>query len=90
MKTLLAVVGAGVVAVAMLTQPADAAPRCAWQGTYWKCWNGHSWYRDHHRDRAEFRHEGRWRDRDMHTGNTVEFGRHHGMRHDRDDWRYGR
>jgi hypothetical protein len=85
MKSLLAAVGAGVIAVAMLAQPADAAPRCAWKGTHWQCWNGHSWHRDNHHNFAERR----WMHRDMHTGNTAEFGRH-GMRYDRREWRYGR
>ena len=91
MKSLLAAVGAGVIAVTMLAQPADAAPRCAWKGTFWQCWNGHSWYRDHHRNFAERRYERRWLNRDVHTGNSAEFGRHHhGMRYDRGELRYGR
>jgi len=56
MKSLLAAVGAGVIAVAMLATPAEAAPHCVWKGTFWQCWNGHSWYRDYHK-RAEIRHD---------------------------------
>jgi hypothetical protein len=85
MKSLLAAVGAGFMAVAMLAQPADAAPRCVWKGTHWQCWNGHSWYRDHHRY-SEFRH-GRWMDRDRHYGNSAP---RHEWRHERHEWRYGR
>ena len=59
MKSLLAAVGAGIIAVGMLAIPAEAAPHCVWKGTYWKCWNGHSWYRDYHK-RAEIRHD-EWR-----------------------------
>jgi|tagenome__1003787_1003787.scaffolds.fasta_scaffold13160826_1 hypothetical protein len=88
MKSLLAAFGAGVIAVAMLATPAEAAPRCVWKGTYWQCWNGHSWYRDHHR-RAEFRHD--WRharhmERDMYYGSSVR----HDWRHDRHHLHYGR
>jgi hypothetical protein len=89
MKSLLAVIGAGFIAATMLAQPADAAPRCVWKGTYWQCWNGHAWFRDHSRH-AEFRH-GRWMGRDTFYGSSApvgrdmhRFDRHHG------DWRYGR
>ena len=92
MKSLLAAIGAGIVAVTILATPADAAPRCVWKGTYWQCWNGHAWYRDNHR-RAEFRHDwrharhlGRELRRDIHYGSTA---RHDGWG-DRHDWRYGR
>jgi len=89
MKSLLAAVGAGVVAITMLAQPADAAPRCVWKGTFWQCWNGHSWYRDHHRH-AEMRrdwHHARPMHRDMYYGSTAP---RHDWRHDRHDWRQGR
>jgi len=87
MKSLLAAVGAGVVAITMLATPADAAQRCVWKGTFWQCWNGHSWYRDH--ERAEMRHD--WRnarhgDRDMHYGSSDR----HDWRHERREWNYGR
>ena len=90
MKSLLAAAGAAVIGVAMLAQPASAAPHCVWQGTYWRCWNGHSWYRDYHGNRAELRHDWRWRHHDMHTGNSVETMPRHGMRYDHGDWNYGR
>jgi len=83
MKPLFAALGAGFIAAAMLATPADAAPRCAWKGTFWQCWNGHSWYRDHNRH-AEFRHD-RWMGRDMHYGSSDR----HDWRNHR-DWRYGR
>jgi hypothetical protein len=84
MKSLMAAVGAGFIAAAMLAQPASAAPRCTWKGTYWQCWNGHAWYRDHSRH-AEFRH-GRWMGRDMYYGSSTPFGRdmHRFDRHHRD------
>jgi hypothetical protein len=92
MKSFLTAAGAGLIAVAMLTGPADAAPRCVWKGAYWQCWNGHSWYRDYHR-RAETRHDWRYRHdwsgqpgRDMHYGSSSR----HDWRQDRNDWRYGR
>ena len=84
MKSLLAAVGAGAVAVMMLGQPAEAAPHCVWKGTYWRCWNGHSWYRDYHK-RAEIRHDTRRVQhldrklrRDMYYGNSTQMG--HDMR----------
>ena len=103
MKSLLAAVGAGAVAIAMLVQPADAAPHCVWQGTYWRCWNGHSWYRDYHK-RAEIRHDTRRVQRlegelhrDMYYGNSAEVRRdvrrlhraERELREDRRDLRYG-
>ena len=103
MKSFMAAVGAGAIAVAMLAQPAAAAPHCDWTGTYWRCWNGHSWYRDYHK-RAEIRHD--WQrvqhldrklHRDMYYGNSAEvrhdMRRLHGarqeLREDRRDLRYG-
>lgn len=89
MKSLLAVVGAGFIAAAVLAQPADAAPRCVWKGTYWQCWNGHSWYRDHRRH-AEYHHGG-WVGRDRYYGNSAPVGHdmHRYDRHHRDLY-YGR
>jgi hypothetical protein len=87
MKSLLAAVGAGVVAITMLATPADAAPRCVWKGTFWQCWNGHSWYRDARR--AEMGHDwhhGREMRHDMYYGSSVR----HDWRHDRHDWHSGR
>jgi len=104
MKSLLAAVGAGIIAVGMLAIPAEAAPHCVWKGTYWKCWNGHSWYRDYHK-RAEIRHD-EWRvqhldrklHRDMYYGNSAEAARdmhrldhaNRELRQDRREMHYGR
>jgi hypothetical protein len=94
MKSLVAAIGAGVVAIAVLGQPANAAPRCAWEGHHWRCWNGHSWYRDHHWHRGDhaWYRDHHWRSgRDMYYGNSAPRG--HRM-HERDrvdqDMRYGR
>jgi len=104
MKSLLAAVGAGVVAITMLAQPADAAPQCVWKGTFWQCWNGHAWYRDHSK-RAEIRHD--WRhvqrlehklQRDMYYGNSAAAARdmhrlddaRHELHRDRRELHYGR
>jgi hypothetical protein len=104
MKSLLAEVGAGVIAVTMLAQPAEAAPRCVWKATYWQCWNGHSWYRDY-RKRAEIRHDRRHVEhlerklsRDMYYGNSAQVARdlhrldraHRELRQDRRELHYGR
>jgi hypothetical protein len=88
MKSLLAALGAGFIAVTTLATPADAAPRCVWKGTYWQCWNGHAWYRDHGRH-AEFRHD--W-GHAWHPGRDMYYGSsdRHDWRHDRHDWHYGR
>jgi len=87
MKSGLAAIGAGVVAITMLATPADAAPRCVWKGAFWQCWNGHSWYRD--RERAEMRHD--WH-RAQHMGGDMYYGSSAGRdwHHDRHDWHYGR
>src|SRR4051812_37975394 len=41
MKFVLTAIGAGVIATAMLSNPADARPKCVWEGHAWRCWNGH-------------------------------------------------
>jgi hypothetical protein len=106
MKSLLAAVGAGAIAVMMLAQPATAAPHCVWKGTYWRCWNGHSWYRDYHHKRAEIRHDRRRVQhlerklhRDMYSGSSAAEVRrdmhrlnraHRELQQDRRDLYYGR
>jgi len=104
MKSLLAAAGIGVIAVGMLAMPAAAAPHCVWKGTYWQCWNGHSWYRDYHK-RAEIRHDqqrvehlDRKLHRDMYYGNSAQVSRdlhrldhaNRELRQDRGELHYGR
>jgi hypothetical protein len=84
MKSLLGMVGAGIVAAALLSNPADARPTCVWEGHAWRCWNSanhHQAWRDRdyrHRKRAELYHDRRRVQRlerklhrDVHTGSTV-------------------
>jgi hypothetical protein len=90
MKSLLGMVGAGIVAAALFSNPADARPTCVWEGHAWRCWNSpnhHQAWRDRdyrHRKRAELRHD-RHRverlrnrlERDIHSGNSAEIRRTH-------------
>jgi hypothetical protein len=83
MKLLLGVVGAGIVATALFSNPADARPKCVWQGQAWRCWNSanhdQAWrdrdYRHHDWRRAEHLHDRL--DRDRYFGSSVETGRNH-------------
>src|SRR3954453_350415 len=91
MKLLLGVVSAGIGRTALFTNPADARPKCVWQGQAWQCWNSrnhdHAWHdRDYRHDawRGDYRHDD-WRhaehmhnrlDRDHYVGSSVETGRH--------------
>ncbi len=75
MKFVLTAISAGIIATAMLSNPAAARPRCGWEGHHWRCWNGHSSYNDHHAW-----HHGYYgrRGHDMHYGNSGPYG--HGYR----------
>ena len=87
MKSLLAAVGAGVVAITMLAQPADAAPRCVWKGAFWQCWNGHCVVSRplSGTPRCAATAHSRHMDRDINEARPS-----HEWRHDRHDWHYGR
>ena len=85
MKTILGVLGAGLIGTALLASPAEA--RCAWNGYAWHCWNSHraeiradrarlhAEREDVRRDRQRLRHLRAKLQRDMHYGNTAEVAR---------------
>ena len=85
MKAVVGVVGAGIVAMALMAGPAEA--RCAWNGAAWQCWNTHGKEvrRDQHRlqqKRAEVRHDRQKLrrlqaklQRDMHSGSSRDVNR---------------
>lgn len=85
MKMLLGALGAGVIAAALLSTPAQA--RCAWNGYAWHCWRGHTseFRADRHRLHAK-RHEVRQDrrhinrlqarlHRDIHVGSSSDIAR---------------
>jgi hypothetical protein len=91
MKSLLGVVGVGIIAATLFSNPANARPKCVWEGHAWQCWNSanhHQAWRERdyrHHERAELRHDRRRvehlsnrLDRDLHSGSSAEtrYGRH--------------
>jgi hypothetical protein len=63
MKAVLGILGAGFIAAALLSSPADARTGCVWNGYAWQCWHHtphHSWRADRarrHHQRAEIRRD---------------------------------
>jgi len=86
MKFVLTAIGAGIIATAMLSNPAAARPRCVWEGHHWNCWNSHSWHHGGqawHHDRYGRHGENRY------YGNSGPY-RHDHSRYNRGDMHYGR
>jgi hypothetical protein len=86
MKTtrILGLLGAGVVAAALLSTAAEARPHCVWKGNAWHCWNDnraeikadrarlHAERKDVKRDRQRLRQLRAKLHHDMHYGSTTE------------------
>jgi hypothetical protein len=84
MKIIPGLAGAALIATALVATPADARPRCVWQGHAWRCWNGpaphaardRAHMRRKHaeikRDRRHLRHLKAELRRDVHSGSSSE------------------